>query len=89
MVLRVIADANTETMTADAAAKEIAADVTITQEATAQTTMDVTADRISVQNPDLNRDLLCSIRMQAADVRNHRIKVVTVNKENTIINKRE
>ncbi len=80
-----IADANAETMTVDAAAKEIAVDVTITQEAavetTTQTTMDVTADRISVRNPDLSRDLLCSIRMQAADVRNRRITVATVNKK--------
>lgn len=40
----------------------------------------VTADLNFVLNQDLNKGLLCSIKMQGVDVKNIRITVVTVKK---------
>lgn len=70
---------NAEMMTVDVDVKGPDAAAQAAAAETIMTTMDVTAGRIPVQNPDLNKDHFCSIKMQAADVRNPRIMAVTVN----------
>lgn len=69
--------------TADAIAKETTAGAAAIREATvetaAQTTMDATAEQISVRNPGLSRGPLCSTRTQGVDVRNLKAIAATVN----------
>lgn len=71
---------NAEMMTVDVDVKE--PDAAVTQAAVVETIgtmMDVTAGQIPARNPDLNKDHFCSIRIQAADVKNPRIMAATVN----------
>ncbi len=61
-----------------AMADETAADAAV--EMTIRMTMIVGAGATSVQNHDLNKDLLCLTRIQAVDVKNNRIIIATDNR---------
>ena len=70
-------------MTADAVVKAEMTIVDAVVKGTGMITqiiMDATADQISVLNPVLNKGLLCSTRIRAADVKKLKITVATVKK---------